>query len=498
MRIKHTIARKLILYFAAFLLLFAAVVGAIFSALLTRQTTTLHKEELGNQAVNIAGTLSGNMTHTGGHGNRHGQVQRQGQGGYGAYMQFLDDIAMTDVWIMDSDSQLITYGHGNSTMRYSELPEDAGKVIEQVLSGQVAYSESFSQLLGVKSITAGAPIIPHEGGVTGVVLLHAPVGGIDTAISNGLGLMFISMIFALLLAAVAAVLLALHFTKPLRVMKETAGQMAQGDYTVRTNIIQRDEIGEVATALDQLAGKLSDASKESAHLAQLRQDFISNISHELRTPVTVIRGSLEALCDGVVFDPAMVEDYHKQMLGDSIFLERLVNDLLELTRLQNVDFPIEKEKINVCDIMYDVARSMGRLSQQKHCSIIVETSLPLCCIMGDYGRIRQMLLIVVDNAIKFSNEGKDVIIRLDKKENTELTVLSVRNYGVMIPPDQLPFIFDRFHKSRDEQNKKGTGLGLPIARQIAIRHEIDLSAESTTEDTAFYFTFASEYEEITK
>ena len=491
MKIKRTIATKLILYFAAFLLLFAVVVGAIFSALLTRQTTALHKEELGNKAANIAGTLSGNMTHSSGHGNKHGRVQRQNQGGYGAYMQFLDDIAMTDVWSMDSDSQLITYGHGNSTMRYSELPEDAGEVIEQVLNGQIAYSESFSQLLGVKSITAGAPIITHEGSVTGVVLLHAPVVGIDTAISNGLGLMGISMIFALLLAAAAAVLLALHFTKPLRIMKETAGQMAQGDYTVRTNITQKDEIGEVATALDQLAGKLSDASKESTRLAQLRQDFISNISHELRTPVTVIRGSLEALCDGVVSEPAMVEDYHKQMLGDSIFLERLVNDLLELTRLQNTDFPIEKCEINLCDIMYDVARSMGRIAQQKQCRVIVHTELPACCIMGDYGRIRQMLLIVVDNAIKFSYEGKDITLCLTKYENTNVIKLSICDCGVMIASEELPFVFDRFHKSRDEMNKKGTGLGLPIARQIALRHDMELTAESTSEATTFCFTFTS-------
>ena len=153
--------------------------------------------------------------------------------------------------------------------------------------------------------------------------------------------------------------LAERFTKPLGKMKTAALRISGGDYSVKTDVLQGDEISELATALDDMAVKLNVASKESAKLEKLRRDFIANISHELRTPVTVIRGSLEALCDGVVSESQMVEDYHRQMLSESIYLERLVSDLLDLARLQNPDFTMEMSEVNLKDIVQDAVRSVG-------------------------------------------------------------------------------------------------------------------------------------------
>lgn len=120
--------------------------------------------------------------------------------------------------------------------------------------------------------------------------------------------------------------------------------MAERDYSARTNIKQNDEIGELARTLDILAERLELADAESQKLEKLRRKFIANISHELRTPVTVIRGSLEALRDGVVTEKADVEEFHEQMYKESLFLQRLINDLLDLSRLQNTDFPIENHR----------------------------------------------------------------------------------------------------------------------------------------------------------
>lgn len=474
-KFKDSIAGKLIFYISFPLLLFSVIVACVFSYLFTKQTTSLRKQELEAKAVSIAGTLTGFMNEGTGHG-------MGGHNGYGSYLKFLDDVAMTDVWIMDLDSHFITHGH--DSMNYSDLPEDAEEVIQEALSGKIAFGEGFSDLLGTQSITVGAPIL-SSGTVVGVVLLHTPIEGIDIAIASGLGILAISMILALLLAIAAAILLSLKFTKPLRRMKNTALLLADGDYSAQTNITQTDEIGELAKTLDILAKKLYDASKESENLMQMRQDFMANISHELRTPVTVIRGSLEALCDGVVTEPPMVDEYHQQMLLDSLYLERLINDLLDLSRLQNTDFKIECTEINICDVIQDVARSMARISQKKEIPIQVEIEIPPCIILGDYGRIRQMLLIVVDNAVKFSFEKESVVLRLTKENGK--TLLHIIDHGAVIPSEELPFIFDRFHKSRDEQNKKGTGLGLAIARQIALRHHIEIFVESQKENTIFHF-----------
>lgn len=478
MKIKNTIAGKLTAYFAISLLLFSLIISCMFALLFARQTTTIHKSELENKAVAMADTLSGYMESGGGHGGG-------GHGGYGAFIRFLDEIAMTDVWVMDSESNLITFSHGHDSISYSDIPADAGDVIQQALKGNVAFGEGFSDLLGVSSITAAAPIRSSSGAIAGVVLLHTPLQGIGTAISDGLSLMGASIITALLLATAAAVLLALHFTKPLHMMKNTALRLADGDYQAKTHITQKDEIGELAATIDLLASRLSDSADAAEELTRMRQDFIANISHELRTPVTVIRGSLEALRDGVVTQPDMIAQYHQQMLFDSIHLERLVNDLLELTRLQNPGFRIEKSPVSLCDILHDTARSMERMAHQKQLTIKTICCDDPCTILGDYGRIRQMLVIAVDNAIKFSFENREILLRLTREN--DIYRLSVHNFGETIPPGDLPHVFDRFHRSRDESNKKGTGLGLAIASQIAFRHNIKIELQSKNQETIITF-----------
>lgn len=304
------------------------------------------------------------------------------------------------------------------------------------------------------------------------MLLHSPVHGTDDTIAQGMTILFFSILVALIISFLLLIIFSYYFTKPLSKMKSTALKLANGEYKVKNNITQNDEIGELACTLDILAARLYDASCESAKLEQMRRDFVANISHELKTPVTVIRGSLEALVEKVVTEPIQVEEYQLQMLSEAKFLQRLIGDLLDLSRLQNTDFVIEKSEISICDIVDDVVRSATHLAQKKGVTISTDKKSNHCIICGDYGRIRQMLFIILDNAIKFSPQNGTIEVILTEHE------LSIKDNGKGIEPEHLPYIFDRFYKSRSEQNKTGTGLGLAIAKQIADRHNIQVIVES--------------------
>ena len=252
--------------------------------------------------------------------------------------------------------------------------------------------------------------------------------------------------------------------------------MAEHDYTERCNIKQNDEIGALAATLDELGSRLLDADEAGRKLEKLRRSFIANISHELRTPVTVIRGSLEALNDKVVTEKEEVEQYYRQMLKESLFLQRLINDLLDLSRLQNTDFPIEKENINLCDVVQDAARASKQLGQKKGVHVDVKLDRNVYLMEGDYGRLRQMLMIFLDNSIKFSHEGGTVELRLLGDR------LTVTDHGSGVKQEDLPYVFERFYKTRGEANKNGSGLGLAIAREIALRHNIKVSMESVPDE----------------
>lgn len=463
---KSKIGIKLSINFAIALLTFSLIIGGIFLFLFRNYTVELNKSELLNYAESLSKALSGEENYGIG----------RGKGGNGAYLRFIVDIADTDVWLVDENMDLTTAGNGQGMMNgkynLTDLPPNAGELISEVLQGETAFSEGFSETLTQPTLTLGTPLKNGNGQIIGALLLHSPIEGTTKAISNGLSILVASILLALAITSILSILLSYSFTKPLNKMKNTALQLSNGDYTAKSGVNQNDEIGELANTIDLLAMRLDRASKESEKLEKLRRDFVANISHELKTPITVIRGSLEALYDKVVADPKKIEEYQIQMLKEAKFLERLVGDLLDLSKLQNTDFIIDKTDVNINDVMMDVIRSGYQLAKKKN--IRIDSSLPneFISIQGDYGRLRQMFLILMDNAIKFSFQDGVVEIKVTKDE------VSIRDHGPGIDEGHLPYIFDRFYKTQGEENKSGTGLGLAIAKQIGERHSIKLTAQN--------------------
>jgi len=475
--VKSKIARRLWIYFGTALILFALVIGGVFVVLFRERAVAMNRDALRQRAEAMASALSGYASRQAG--------SAGSRAGYGAYLRLLDEIAMTDAWVVDRHRSLITAGTRGRAYTYGDLPADADAVVARVLVGETTFSESFSGLFDAPTITVGTPIMA-DGAVVGALLLHAPASGVDQAVRQGLTAMGVGLAAALFLSAALSALLSIKFTRPLERMEAAAVRLAAGAYGGRTGVHQPDEIGALAAAIDQLSEKLQDVEDERRRLNRLRQDFIANISHELRTPVTVLRGSLEALCDRVVEEPTQVEAYHRQMLGETIGLERLVNDLLDLTRLENVDFPIEKQAVDLGDALDDAVRSARGIALAKEIAIGVERSAPVM-LTGDYGRLRQMLLIVLDNAVKYSPRGAliDVVLTPGRA--------IIRDRGPGIPPEDLPHIFDRFYRAAGARDAQGSGLGLAIARRIAERHGIAIEVESGADwGTEFRFILPAE------
>ena len=396
-------------------------------------------------------------------------------------MRMIEDIAMGEVWIVDAKTGNIVQGRNEKGQPFSylKLPPNAEATIKKAISGEATTTENFNDYLNENSITVAVPIKNGET-IEGVVLLHSPVKYMSSALKSGIYTLVFSILAALILAGISAVWLSISFTKPLNKIRNTTTELAKGNYEVTTQVNQNDEIGDLAKSIDKLALQLDKSSKESERFEKMRQNFIANISHELRTPITVIRGSIEAICDGIIKDSEQLKDYNEQILSDSIHLQRLVNDLIDLTKLQNTDFSIDKSTINLFEIINDAVRSMKQISTKKGVKINFSAENTIeedrYLFIGDYQRIRQMIIIVLDNAIKFSNENQEVDILL-KKENNKYE-LKICDSGRGIDSKNIGEIFNRYHKSNTEENKNGMGLGLAIAKEIAIRHNIEIMVES--------------------
>ena len=223
--------------------------------------------------------------------------------------------------------------------------------------------------------------------------------------------------------------------------------------------------------------------------ANMRQEFTANVSHELRTPITVVRGYAEMLHDDVLSGEEDVRGVYDRILLECQGMERLVQDLFLLSKMQNPDFQMDKEPVSLAQIFADVMRSARVIGEDKEIHFVVDIpeEQPFM-IEGDYGRLRQMFLIVLDNAVKFSERGGKVHLTLVSRDG--LIKAQIADQGIGIAPEELPYIFEKFYKSKLTQNEKGTGLGLMIAKQIILRHGGDVEVQSVPgEGTTFTFTF---------
>jgi len=481
-KVKNKILFRLISYFVTSYIVFALIIGVLFTAIFSSHNTAEHTSVQETRIASIANALS-EMLESNVEGKASPNVD------YGVFMRTLEVISSDELWVVDRNLKPITFEHpDNVKSLYKELPVWSKDIVLRAVNEKSLITKSFSIFSESPGIVTAMPITLRDGSTIGAVMVYSPKSDVYHITCEGIIILVLSIIAAVIVSVFVAAILSSRFTKPLSKMKKAALLMSAGDYTAKTGVNQYDEIGELAAVMDDMADKLEASSQEYIKFNKLRHDYVANISHELRTPVTVIRGSLEALCDGVVTDAGKVEEYHKQMLAESVYLERLVSDMLDLARLQNLDFAIEIEEVDLRDVAEDVIRGMRHIAEQKRINLAFAFDGDNFFTTGDYARLRQMLIIVLDNAIKFSPEGGTVNVTLSDSE--DFIAINIRDEGCGISPDDMPYIFDRFYKDRSEENKTGTGLGLAIAKQIADRHNVAVDIKiNQGKGTEFVFLF---------
>ena len=292
---------------------------------------------------------------------------------------------------------------------------------------------------------------------------------------------------ALLLAAgvagLAAVLLTLilsrRILRPVEALTTAARRMEKGDLSQRVEVQSNDEIGELARAFNAMADGLT-------RLEELRRNMVTDVAHELRTPLSNIRGYLEALQDGVVEPkPGVIDSLHEE----AMLLNRLVDDLRELTLAEAGQLKLEHRPVAPADIV-DRALEAAR-AQAEAKGITLQADLPedLPLVDVDPQRIEQVLGNLLSNALTHTPSGGEVVVAARAK-GSEVEV-SVSDTGEGIPPERLPYIFERFYRADRSRSRAtgGTGLGLSIAKQLVEAHGGRISVASQVgQGTTFTFT----------
>ncbi|MFA9424173.1 MAG: sensor histidine kinase, partial [Sedimentibacter sp.] len=272
-------------------------------------------------------------------------------------------------------------------------------------------------------------------------------------------------------------------------------QTIEGKYSIVKNCIKDDVtmrivISSIEDEKDVAVGAvvLFRDITELENLETMRRDYVANVSHELRSPLTSIRGLIEPLMDSIVTNDEDVKRYYKIIYQESLRLSRLVDDIMELSRLQTNEAVIEKTSVNLNSII-EMVYERYKLVDEDINLFYKQILLPK--VYTNYDRIEQVLVILIDNAYKFTPKGGKIEIITEIKEDEVL--VAIKDTGVGIADKDLPFVFDRFYKSDKSRSKRGSGLGLSIAKEILsiMGEEIEVKSDVGVGST-FEFTIAIE------
>lgn len=233
---------------------------------------------------------------------------------------------------------------------------------------------------------------------------------------------------------------------------------------------------------------LLDMTRER-RLEEMRREFVANVSHELRTPLTYLQGYTEAILDGLAADPDEEKKYLKIILDETLRLRRLVSDLLDLSRIEAGQLALEKGEVNLAELCSEVAEKVWPLAEEKEIRLELDVPAQLPPAWGNADRLQQVLINLLDNALRHTGAGGKVAVTA-KVQGEELAV-SVHDTGPGIPPEELPYIFERFYKVEKARTRTtaGTGIGLAIVKGLVEAHGGRVWVESTPgKGSVFTFT----------
>ncbi|MBD5098707.1 MAG: HAMP domain-containing histidine kinase [Clostridiales bacterium] len=450
------------------------MLGASFATLSYQYTIREKKDTLERNAKYIAEFTSSSVSAGGG-----GVWQTP------AFQNYLNSVAKVSdshVMVATPDGVILYAATGDGELAEMQAATLPRPLTEQIVAGsRYVGMTTLDGLYGETRYLVGLPITSGQGYLQGLVLVSSSASNISGVWRDLSGILLVTALAVILIAAIISSATSMRQSQPIKEIAAAARQFGLGQLDVRVDVgDRRDEVGELAEAFNAMAESLSISE-------QRRSEFIANVSHELKTPMTTIAGFADGILDGTI-PPDQERHYLEIISSETRRLSRLVRSMLDLSRLQS-DERAAQQQFDICETLVRALVTLERKVNAKH--LEVDAQLPddePIPVWGDQDAITQVCYNLLDNAIKFSKEGGVLGLGITVK-GAKATV-TISNQGETIPPEEQQLVFDRFHKTDHSRSadRDGVGLGLYIVKTILNSHKESIVCTSEDGVTKFVFT----------
>ncbi|MFR8003299.1 MAG: ATP-binding protein [Hydrogeniiclostridium sp.] len=387
----------------------------------------------------------------------------------------------SDIFIADTHGNILVYAFASqSDATQQVIPQDLiAKALENRYIGQSTLGNVYKDPCYV----VGVPMVVMENGASvkvGVVMAACTFRSFGEYRANLIQMFLLAAVAAFMVSFCIVWLYSYNFVRPLRQMAVAAKSFGEGNFAMRVPVTSSDEIGQLAVAFNNMASSL--ASVES-----VRRNFIANVSHELKTPMTTIAGFIDGILDGTI--PKEKErQYLGIVSGEVKRLSRLVKTMLDLSRIDSGELHIRPARFDLTATVFNALITFEKSIEDKQIDIRGLADAESIYMDGDPDMIHQVVYNLIENAVKFTNEGG--YIELKTEDQPDRTSFTIRNSGAGIPADEISMIFDRFYKTDKSRSKDktGMGLGLYIVRTIIRLHGGEITV-SSVENEYCQFSF---------
>lgn len=361
-----------------------------------------------------------------------------------------------------------------------------GNTMPAAIMREVADSGGYSEITNLDGIYEKrhfvvSHILKVNGRNAGAVFAVQPIGAFWSYILSVLKIVAFSSLVSLMLAFSFVYYMTYRLTKPLRQMSAAIKSYSKGDFSYRVETNGDDELSELSAAFNSMA-------KSLATLEGSRRNFVANVSHELKTPMTTIGGFIDGILDGTI--EKKQHDYYLRIVSEEVKrLSRLVTSMLSLSKMETGKFELNYKKFNLSEQVFKTLLAFERLIEEKGIQITGLENMESVYLTADEDLINQVIYNLVDNAVKFTPPGGTIEIEI--KPESERVLTRIKNTGEGIPSEEIGRIFERFYKTDKSRSHdvRGAGLGLYIVKSIVEMHGGQISVSSAVDEfTEFIFT----------